>query len=141
VAAKETTVRKILFLLLFVPAVLPAQSAQDAARPSNSGASGRWIVNTDFFGSTIYFRMELKQEGEKLTGNFDGDKLEGTLKGNTIYFLAKDDEGGTDEVKAQCKARPSPGRSCSPTRTTPSDDAQVYGGARSLAQCTSTAAA
>src|SRR6266850_4856462 len=93
-------VRKILFLLLFVPAVLPAQSAQDAARPSNSGASGRWIVNTDFFGSTIYFRMELKQEGEKLTGNFDGDKLEGTLKGTSIYFLAKDEQGGTDQGKA-----------------------------------------
>src|SRR6267142_3942272 len=91
--------RKILFLLLFVPAVLPAQSAQDAARPANSGVSGRWMVNTDYFGTTIYYRLELKQEGEKLTGNFDGDKLEGTLKGNAIYFLAKDDEGGTDEGK------------------------------------------
>ncbi len=91
--------RKVLLLLLLVPGVLSAQSAQDAARPSNSGVSGRWMVNTDYFGSTIYYRMELKQEGEKLTGNFDGDKLEGTLKGNTIYFLAKDDEGGTDEGK------------------------------------------
>jgi len=97
VAAKETTMRKILFLLLFVPEVLPAQSAQDAARPSNAGVSGRWVANTDFFGSTIFFRMELKQDSEILTGNFDGDKLEGTLKGNAIYFLAKDDEGGTDE--------------------------------------------
>jgi acetamidase/formamidase len=43
--------------------------------------------------------MELKQEGEKLSGNFDGDKLEGTRKGNAIYFMAKDDEGGTDEGK------------------------------------------
>ena len=91
--------RKILFLLLFVPAVLPAQIAQEPTHPAKAGVSGRWIVNADFFGSTIYFRMELKQEGEKLTGNFDGDKLEGTLKGNTIYFLAKDDEGGTDEGK------------------------------------------
>jgi hypothetical protein len=33
-------------------------------------------VNTDFYGATIYFGMELKQEGEKLSGNFDGDKLE-----------------------------------------------------------------
>src|SRR5437667_456498 len=44
--------------------------------------------------------MELKQEGEKLSGNFDGDKLEGTLKGSSIYFLAKDEQGGTDEGKA-----------------------------------------
>jgi amidase len=90
---------KALFLLLLVPGVLLAQNAPEAARPAGGGVSGRWVVNTDFFGSTIYFKMELKQEGEKLTGNFDGDKLEGTLKDNTIYFLAKDEEGGTDEGK------------------------------------------
>jgi amidase len=90
---------KALFLLLLVPGVLRAQNAPEAARPAGGGVSGRWVVNTDFFGSTIYFKMELKQEGEKLTGNFDGDKLEGTLKDNTVYFLAKDEEGGTDEGK------------------------------------------
>src|SRR5258708_16689793 len=92
--------RKVLLLLLFVPGVLPARSAQDTAQPANTGVSGRWVVNTDFYGSTIYFRMELKQEGEKLSGDFDGDKLEGTLKGNAVYFLAKDEQGGTDEGKA-----------------------------------------
>src|SRR6267143_773308 len=91
--------RKILFLLLFVPGVLSAQNAQERPGPANAGVSGRWMVTTDYFGTTIYYRMELKQEGEKLTGNFDGDKLEGTLKGNAISFLAKDDEGGTDEGK------------------------------------------
>jgi len=87
--------RRVLFLLLL--GVLPAQSGQEPARPANAGISGRWVVNTDFYGSTIYFRMELKQQGEKLSGNFDGDKLEGTLKGNSIYLLAKDEQGGTDE--------------------------------------------
>ncbi|HEY6269573.1 MAG TPA: acetamidase/formamidase family protein [Candidatus Acidoferrum sp.] len=91
--------RNALSLLLLVPGVMLAQNAQEAARAAGGGVSRRWVVNTDFFGSTIYFKMELKQEGEKLTGNFDGDKLEGTLKGNTIYFLAKDEEGGTDEGK------------------------------------------
>ncbi len=92
--------RKGLLLLLFVPGVLLARSGQDTARPANTGVSGRWVVDTDFYGSRIYFRMELKQEGEKLSGDFDGDKLEGTVKGNTIYFLAKDEQGGTDEGKA-----------------------------------------
>ena len=92
--------RKVLFLLLFVPGVLRARSAQETARPANTSVSGRWVVNADFYGSTIYFRMELKQEGDKLSGNFDGDKLEGTLKGNNVYFLAKDEQGGTDEGKA-----------------------------------------
>src|SRR5438477_6644873 len=91
--------RKVFFLLLFVPGVLQAQSSQEAARTANADVSGRWVVNTDFYGSTIYFRMELKQQGEKLSGNFDGDKLEGTLKGNSIYLLAKDEQGGTDEGK------------------------------------------
>ena len=91
--------RNVLLLLLFVPGVLRAQSAQEPAHPANAGVSGRWVVNTDYYGTTIYYRMELQQEGEKLTGNFDGDKLEGTLKGNSIYFLAKDEEGGTEEGK------------------------------------------
>jgi amidase len=97
VTAEEGIMRKVLFLLLFVPGVLLAQSAQETPRPASGGVSGRWVVNTDYFGSTIYYRMELKQEGEKLSGDFDGDKLEGTLKGNSIHFLAKDEEGGTDE--------------------------------------------
>src|SRR5713226_8612978 len=97
---EERTMRKVLFLLLFVPGVLLARSAQELARPAGGGVSGRWVANTDFYGATIYFRMELKQEGEKLSGNFDGDKLEGTVKGNSIYFLAKDEEGGTDEGNA-----------------------------------------
>jgi amidase len=96
---EEKTMRKVLFLVLFVPGVLLAQSAQEAAHPVNPGVTGRWVVNADFFGSTVYFRLELKQDGEKLSGNFDGDKLEGTLKRNTIYFLAKDEEGGTEEGK------------------------------------------
>jgi acetamidase/formamidase len=96
--------RKVLFLLMLVPGILAAHEAQEVARPASGGVSGRWVVNTDFYGSTIYFQMELKQEGEKLTGNFDGDKLEGTLKGNTIYFLAKDEQGGTDDGKGMVQA-------------------------------------
>jgi acetamidase/formamidase len=88
-----------MFFLLLVPGVLLAQSAQEPARPANAGVTGSWMVNTDYFGSTIYYRMELKQEGEKLSGDFGGDKLEGTVKGNAIYFFAKDEEGGTDELK------------------------------------------
>jgi len=97
---EEKTMRKVLLLLLFVPGVLLARSAQETSRLANTGVSGRWVVNTDFYGATIYFRMVLKQEGEKLSGDFDGDKLEGTLKGNNVYFLAKDEQGGTDEGKA-----------------------------------------
>jgi acetamidase/formamidase len=95
---EEKTMGKVLFILMFVAVVMPAWSAQDPTRPANTGVTGRWMVNTDYYGSTIYYKMELTQAGEKLSGNFAGDKLEGTVKGNAIYFLAKDDEGGTDEA-------------------------------------------
>ena len=62
--------------------------------------SGRWVVNADFFGSPIYFGLLLEQQGEKLTGNFDGDKLEGSVSGGRIHFLAKDQRGGTEEGNA-----------------------------------------
>jgi len=44
---------------------LLGQSSQEAARPASGDVSGRWVVNTDFYGATIYFRMELKQGGRK----------------------------------------------------------------------------
>jgi amidase len=78
-------------LLFLVPALLLAQSG---------GVTGRWFATADFYGTTINFPMDLSQEGEKITGNFDGDKLEGTLAGNTLHFLAKDDRGGTEELSA-----------------------------------------
>ena len=62
--------RKVLFLLLFVPEVLLGQSSQEAARPASGDVSGRWVVNTDFYGATIYFRMELKQGGRKAERKF-----------------------------------------------------------------------
>jgi len=85
--------------LLFVRTI----AAQDAAKPDTTATdalSGRWIVNADFFGSPIYFGLLLEQHGEKLTGNFDGDILEGTASGDRIHFLAKDEHGGTEEGNA-----------------------------------------
>lgn len=82
--------------------------AQDASRPSNAGAagasvSGRWIVNADVFGTPIFYQMHLKEEAGKLTGDFGGDKLEGTVTSNAIHFVAKDEQGGTEECTATLK--------------------------------------
>jgi len=97
---------KLLSLLFLVPALLLPQNswpqgAQKSAGAGNPTVSGRWIVSADFYGTPINFSLELKQEGDKLTGNFDGDKLEGTLTGNSIHFLAKDEQGGTEECQAR----------------------------------------
>src|SRR5580658_11261115 len=82
---------KPLSLLLLLPALLSAQSP---------GVSGRWFAAADFYGTPINFPMELSQQGDKLTGDFGGDKLEGTLNGNSLHFLAKDERGGTEELTA-----------------------------------------
>jgi len=76
-----------------------AQEAAKAASPQGP-LSGRWTVTADFHGTTIYFKLELEQQGQTLAGNFDGDKLAGTVNGRAVQFLAKDDHGGSEEAKA-----------------------------------------
>jgi amidase len=61
--------------------------------------AGRWIVTADFTGTTIYFQLELTQDGTKLGGKFEGDKLEGALTGSSIQFRAADQQGDTSEVR------------------------------------------
>jgi acetamidase/formamidase len=82
---------KPLSLLLLLPALLPAQS---------STVAGRWQLAADFYGTPINFQMELSQQGDKIAGDFSGDKLEGTFTGNSLHFLAKDEQGGTEELTA-----------------------------------------
>jgi hypothetical protein len=84
---------KSLFLLLLLPAIVSAQS-------SPPQVAGRWMVSTDFYGAPLDFSFELKQEGDKVTGNFQGAALEGSVSGNSLHFLAKDDQGGTEECLA-----------------------------------------
>jgi acetamidase/formamidase len=60
--------------------------------------AGRWTVTFESFGVPSYYVMTLRQEGGKLSGDFDGDKLEGTIAGNEIRFRAKDEQGGWEEA-------------------------------------------
>ena len=66
--------RKLLCLLFLAPGLLLAQTS----------VSGRWMSTADFYGSPLNFPLELKQDGDKITGEFGGDKLEGTLTGNAL---------------------------------------------------------
>ena len=98
-----------LFTGLALPAAMCAshfaygQEAQKAAPASVGPLNGRWTVTSDFHGTPIYFKLELEQQGDRLTGNFDGDKLEGTVHGSAVQFLAKDDHGGSEDVKGTLK--------------------------------------
>jgi amidase len=78
---------KFIVLFLFLPAVLPAQKA-----------AGRWTVSADFYGTPILFSLDLKQEGDSLTGTFGGDQLQGSVSSGALHFVAKDEQGGTEQV-------------------------------------------
>jgi acetamidase/formamidase len=80
-----------------------AAGGQDAGTPSNAGVTGRWIINSDVYGTPLFYQMHLKEEAGRLTGDFGGDKLEGTVKGNAIHFVAKNEQGGTEECTATVK--------------------------------------
>ncbi len=65
--------------------------------------NGRWIVTQDFFGTPRYMRLQLEQNGSKLTGELDGDKLEGSVSGSTIHFVARSEEKDSSEVQGTFK--------------------------------------
>lgn len=97
--------RKILVLACLATGLLLCQGAlskgvQKAERAGGNDVSGRWLIVADFYGTPLNLSMELTQQGDKLTGTFDGDKLEGTVTGDAIHFLAKDEQGGTEECTA-----------------------------------------
>jgi amidase len=93
----------LLFLLLPSPLLfakaIPGQDAATQSHSAESTLSGRWIVNTELYGSPIVFMLKLEQKADKLTGEFGGDKLEGSVDGNSIRFLAKDEQGGSEDAK------------------------------------------
>jgi acetamidase/formamidase len=86
-------VRKSLILLVLFSGFLAPTNGQQ----KEISLSGRWVVRIDYLGTPMHSSVELKQQGQKLTGNFDGDKLEGTIQRNTFHFVAKDEQGGSEE--------------------------------------------
>ena len=78
-------------------------AANVSAQDTEGLLTGRWFVSSDFHGTTLYFQLELTQQGDKLTGKFDGDKLEGTVSGNTVHFVSKDEQGGSADATATLK--------------------------------------
>ena len=89
--------------MLWFAADLLAGESTTPGQANDNSVAGRWTVTADFHGSTLLFTLTLKQDGEKLTGDFDGDKLEGSQKGNAVSFLAKDDQGGSEDAKGVLK--------------------------------------
>ena len=86
----------VLLSALFATALRPTRAHADPP----ASLTGRWIVTVDLYGTPQPYALELTQQGDTLSGNFAGDKLEGTVRGDTVQFLAKDTEGGSEDAKA-----------------------------------------
>lgn len=98
--------RALLVLLIVATFAVHAQqqNAQNFAPQPQGPLSGRWVVTGDYLGTRLNMSLELTQQGEKLTGNFEDDKLEGTVTDNAVHFVAKDDQGGSEEGTATYQA-------------------------------------
>ena len=83
---------KPLLALTFLTAFAAAQTSQPSL-------TGHWTAAMDYYGTRTSFAFDLEQKGDKLTGKFRGDSLEGTTDGHTFQFAAKDTAGGGEQVK------------------------------------------
>ncbi len=68
-------------------------ASRGAAQPP---LSGDWLLTEDVFGNPLHRRLTLKVDGTTLSGSVGRESLEGSLKGNAVRFVLKD-EGSTDE--------------------------------------------
>ena len=80
--------------------LMHADQIADAAEP----LSAHWLVTADLHGTPLYGRLDIEQQGQKITGQFYGDKFEGSLDGSAIHFVAKDNSDGTSKVEAALKS-------------------------------------
>jgi amidase len=83
--------------------VLSALALPTFAQQPQATLTGKWVMTAEIFGAPAYHTMELKQEGDKLSGTYTGDKFEGTISGDTFHLLATSDNGVTSDVNATIK--------------------------------------
>jgi amidase len=65
--------------------------------------ASHWLVTADRHGTPIYGRLDIEVQGQKITGEYFGDKIEGSLDGSAIHFVAKDSSGGTSKIDGALK--------------------------------------
>lgn len=86
---------------LLLACSLPVAVSLPAQQPQQVQLTGTWLVTMDLLGNPAYSKLELTQSGDKLTGNFNGDKLQGQVQGANLHLLSTDDQGNTGEANAQ----------------------------------------
>lgn len=85
---------KVVSLVFLSLVTLPALAQQP-------NIAGKWTITLDTFGTPTTWPLMVEQQGGHITGNYAGDKLEGTLKDGQLTFHAKDPGGdGYEDVTA-----------------------------------------
>jgi ABC-type antimicrobial peptide transport system permease subunit len=86
------TLRTILGLTVAVAATagMLAAQGQAPAKPKEINITGKWVMLLELEMGTATTALDLKQDGEKITGTYTGRygtfALEGTLKGRALQF-------------------------------------------------------
>ena len=117
--------------LLFLPAIV--LTAQTPSTQAPQPLTGRWLITSDYFGTTRYLRLDLEQKTdqkpEQLTGTLNGTQLKGCVTGSHLALTGTSSDGGTSTSQPACSsnltvAKPICGRNMSarqvtrsPTRT------------------------
>ena len=83
-------------LVLALSLLAPIAFAQINQTPN---LTGHWTASGESFGTRTSFAFDLEQKGDKLTGKFAGDPVDGSTDGRVFQFFAKDTQGGGEQVK------------------------------------------
>ena len=73
---------------------LPLLSLAFAATLASADIAGSWRFNLVSFGEELFYaKLDLKLDGDKLTGNLNDLKIEGAIQGETLKFTASRPNG------------------------------------------------
>jgi len=81
--------------------------ATASAAQSNISPAGEWLVTLDLFGTPFQQVLTMKADGGKLTGSLRGRghfDIEGTVTGNTVRFVARENKDTTGEYQGTISA-------------------------------------
>ncbi|RJG17051.1 acetamidase [Massilia cavernae] len=105
-----------------------------AAGAAHAAEAGTWIVALDRWGNYSYQTLSLREDGARLEGDIDGDKLSGSRQGASIEFSALDQDGARYLYRARLEGDSMRGSADFPDTNNPKARAQHAFTARRLPQ-------
>jgi len=99
---RRTIIRRIVMLaaVAATAATLTAQGQAPPPKPKDINVAGKWTMLLELEMGQATTALDLKQDGEKITGTYTGRygtfALEGTLKGRALQFAFTMNADGQD---------------------------------------------